>query len=263
MQAVHLRKYGEATNINFELFEVDGIDFRVDAVHASGDSAIMKDNGAEANTASGFLDEGNGYSLALSATELQAARIVLYLVDQTATKVWLDKSIVIETYGHASAQHAFDLDTASTAQTADHTAGIADIPTVAEFNARTLLAASYFDPATDTVANVTTVATTTDKAGYTISGTKTTLDSLDDITSAEVNAEMVDVIETDTHAEPSSAVGAVSSIKDALMWVKTLLRNKMTSTSTTATLRNDGDSADIATSTHSDDSTTFTRGKYS
>ncbi len=48
-----------------------------------------------------------------------------------------------------------------TAQTADHTAAIADIPTVAEFNARTLPAASYFDPASDTVANVTLVATTT------------------------------------------------------------------------------------------------------
>ena len=48
-----------------------------------------------------------------------------------------------------------------TAQTADHAAGIADIPTVAEFNARTLVAADYFDPAADTVANVTLVATTT------------------------------------------------------------------------------------------------------
>jgi len=36
-----------------------------------------------------------------------------------------------------------------------------DVPTTAEFNARTLLAASYFDPAADTVANVTLVATTT------------------------------------------------------------------------------------------------------
>ena len=35
------------------------------------------------------------------------------------------------------------------------------IPTTAEFDARTLVAASYFDPAADTVANVTTVATTT------------------------------------------------------------------------------------------------------
>lgn len=51
--------------------------------------------------------------------------------------------------------------TGNTPQTADHTAGIADIPTVAEFNARTRLDADYFSWATDTVANVTTVATTT------------------------------------------------------------------------------------------------------
>jgi len=36
-----------------------------------------------------------------------------------------------------------------------------DVPTVSEFNARTILSASYFDPATDAVANVTLVATTT------------------------------------------------------------------------------------------------------
>lgn len=53
-------------------------------------------------------------------------------------------------------------------------ADIADVPTVSEFNARTLVAADYFDPATDTVANVTTVATTTNltnQAGVIASGT--------------------------------------------------------------------------------------------
>ena len=107
-----LRKYGASATINFDLFEVDGIDFRVDAVHASGDSAIMKDEGTEANTTNSFTDEGNGYSLVLTATEMQAARIVIYLVDQTATKVWLDRTVIVETYGDASAQHAFDLDLA-------------------------------------------------------------------------------------------------------------------------------------------------------
>lgn len=113
MQGPQLRKYGVLTTINFELFEIDGIDFRVDAVHASGDSVIMKDEGAEASTTNGFADEGKGYSLVLTATEMQAARIVIYLVDLTATKVWLDKAIIIETYGHASAMHAFDLDNAT------------------------------------------------------------------------------------------------------------------------------------------------------
>ena len=45
--------------------------------------------------------------------------------------------------------------------TTDIPALIADVPTVAEFNARTLVAAGYFDPATDAVAIVTLVATTT------------------------------------------------------------------------------------------------------
>jgi hypothetical protein len=39
-------------------------------------------------------------------------------------------------------------------QTVDNAAGIADIPTVSEFDARTLLATEYFDPVADTVANV-------------------------------------------------------------------------------------------------------------
>lgn len=107
-----LRKYGVETTINFDLFEVDGVDFRVDAAHATGDTKIMKDEGAEANTTNGFTDEGQGYSIVLTATEMQAARIKVYIVD-SATKAWLDTSFTVETYGNASAMHAFDLDTAT------------------------------------------------------------------------------------------------------------------------------------------------------
>ena len=53
-------------------------------------------------------------------------------------------------------------------QTADHAAGIADIPTVAEFNARTLATADYFDPAVDAVATVTTL---TNKTGFSLAAT--------------------------------------------------------------------------------------------
>jgi len=156
-----LGKYNQAKTITFDLFEIDGIDLSVAATFAAGDVKIQKDEGVEANTTNLPTDEGSTYSLVLTAAEMSAARIRIIIIDQTATKVWLDTSIGIETYGNASAEHAFDLDTASTAQTADHTAGIADIPTVAEFNARTLLAANYFDPAVDVVANVTLVDTTT------------------------------------------------------------------------------------------------------
>lgn len=54
---------------------------------------------------------------------------------------------------------------------------LGDLPTVAEFQARTLVAAAYFDPSTDAVANVTTVGsvsgsvtvgTNNDKTGYSL-----------------------------------------------------------------------------------------------
>lgn len=50
--------------------------------------------------------------------------------------------------------------TGHTAQTANHTAAIADVPTVAEFEARTIVAANYFDPVNDTVALVTAITNT-------------------------------------------------------------------------------------------------------
>lgn len=118
MQGVHLRKYGVEAKIDFELYEVDGVDFRTDWTPAEGDVFMMRDEAAEeqvtnaagnADLSTLVTDEGRGYSITLAAEDMQSARVVVYLVDQ-ATKVFLDKALVIETYGHASAQHAFDLD---------------------------------------------------------------------------------------------------------------------------------------------------------
>lgn len=106
MQGPILREYGVATTINFDLYETDGIDLKVDAADGGSDCSIMKDEGAEAACTNDFVDEGNGYSLALTAEEMSAKRITLYVIDQTATKVWLDKVITIETYGAVDAQHS-------------------------------------------------------------------------------------------------------------------------------------------------------------
>ena len=104
MSKVFLRKYGETTTIDFTLFAIDGVDFKTDAVHVAGDTKIMKDEGAETNTVNGFTDEGHGYSIVLTSTEMEYARGRVYIVDQ-GTKEWLDTGITLETYGHASAQH--------------------------------------------------------------------------------------------------------------------------------------------------------------
>jgi hypothetical protein len=79
---------------------------------------------------------------------------------------------------------------------------------------------------------------------------------------AMVNAEVDRALVTTTYAEPAAVPAAASSIKDKINWLFALARNKGTQTSTTKTLRNDADGADIASSTISDDSTTFTRGEW-
>ena len=102
----------------------------------------------------GFLEIGNGvYRLDLPDAALaSAAGIDRVVVFGTVTGM-----VVLPVTIHLT---AFDLSTASTPQTADHTAGIADIPTVAEFEARTIVAANYVVVG-DTIAGVTNAGTVT------------------------------------------------------------------------------------------------------
>lgn len=127
--------------------------------------------------------------------------------------------------------------TGNTPQTADHTAAIADIPTVAEFNARTLVSASY--------------------------ALEATVGALNNISAADVNAQMLDVLNVDTFAELSSVPAATSTLVDKISWIFALHRNKITQTATLQSVRNDADSGNIATSVTSGDGTTTTKGEYS
>lgn len=106
------RDYATETTVLVDLWETDGTDLKVDATFAEGDCKIMIDEGAEANCANLPTDEGQSYSLVLSAAELTGKRVKVLLVD-SATKAWLDRSITIETAGNAASQHP----TATTATT--------------------------------------------------------------------------------------------------------------------------------------------------
>ena len=105
-----LRKYGTATTVLFPLIDRGAQDFEITPVtHASGDTQISKNEAAFTNTSNAFAHEGNGvYSLALTGTEMEAARIALTVIDQ-GTKAWEDQAIVITTYGGSSAQLPVDL----------------------------------------------------------------------------------------------------------------------------------------------------------
>jgi hypothetical protein len=102
--------------------------------------------------------------------------------------------------------------------------------------------------------------TAPDNAGITSNGSA--IASLNDISAAQVNTEVVDVLFTDVTTEPTSVPASTASLATKISWVYTLGRNKLTQTATTQTLRNDADSLTIATSTVSDDTTTFTRGEF-
>ena len=85
---------------------------------------------------------------------------------------------------------------------------------------------------------------------------------LSTLTAGDVNAQMVDVLVTDTYGEPGSVPAATSSLKDKINWLFILARNKRTTTATADQVRNDGDSADVGSAVLSDDGSTFTRGEY-
>jgi hypothetical protein len=108
-----------------------------------------------------------------------------------------------------------------------------------------------------------TASTVSDKTGYSISGTITTLDGLENVSTAQVNAEVVDALVTDTYAEPGQgAPGATVSLKDKIGYIYKFLRNKKTATSTTISVYDDAGTTVDQKATISDDATTYTEEEY-
>lgn len=87
--------------------------------------------------------------------------------------------------------------------------------------------------------------------------------ALNDLSAANVNAEVADVINTDTYTEVSAGAPTdtptLSGMIRELYWA---WKNKKTITSSTLTIRNSADSATLHTATVSDDSTTFEKGEF-
>ena len=118
---------------------------------------------------------------------------------------------------------------------------IADVPTVTEFNARTLPTASYFDFSTDLV----TLAAVT-HTGAVIPTTTTVTD-----------------LTTTASAEPTAVPAANASLKDKIGWLFMLARNRVTQTASQKKVHADDTTTVRGTSTVSDDGTTFDRGEFS
>jgi anti-sigma28 factor (negative regulator of flagellin synthesis) len=113
----------------------------------------------------------------------------------------------------------------------------------------------------DTSSGTVTVGTNNDKTGYSISGTKTTLDALNDLSAAQVNAEVVDVITVDTIPELAQAKPAATpTLASGLMLLYMALRNKIDQTNSLFEIHNNA-GTQIATKAVSDDGSTYTEAQ--
>lgn len=80
---------------------------------------------------------------------------------------------------------------------------------------------------------------------------------------AEVKAQVVAALDTDTYAEPGQgAPGATITLAQKIGYLYKFLRNRVTSTATTISIYNDDGTTVGQKSTHSDDSTTYDRGEF-
>jgi len=106
-----LRKYAVGDSVQFPLIDFGASDFEATPVtFVAGDVRVSINGGAFANTTNLATHLGLGlYQLVLIGAEITGKLILVSIKDQSVPKTWEDQAVAIETYGHASAQHQFDL----------------------------------------------------------------------------------------------------------------------------------------------------------
>ena len=82
------------------------------------------------------------------------------------------------------------------------------------------------------------------------------------LTAADVNAEVVDVLRTDTVAELTAPPAANAALSAKINWLFMKARNVITQTATTQLVKADDGTTTVGTSTVSDNGTTATRGEF-
>lgn len=205
-----LSKYGVARHIYIAIPKAGSANHAVGAdwTPAAGDVKISKDGGAAANVTNLptaiAMGSSASWDFSLTATELQAAQISVHVSD-SATKAVDDTGFEIETYGNASAQHAFDLATATQK---------VDLDTI-KTQAVTAAAGVTFPTSIASPTNITAGTITTATNVTTVNGLAanviTTASIADDaITDAKVAADVTIASVTGAVGSVTGAVGSVT-----------------------------------------------------
>jgi len=194
------------------------------AVEIYEDSGITQITAAETLTVS--LDTIAGFNMvAVAATAANGFEVGKSYTCILSAGTVDSVSVIGEVVGH------FTIDMSAAAlDLANGTDGLGalrtlllDIPTVSEFNARTLVAASYFDPTTDTVATVTNLTGHIAQTGdtYALANGATGFAAIDTVVDAIL--AMLD----DPRGEPAQGAPGVSvDLATKIDFIYKLLRNK-------------------------------------
>ncbi len=159
---------------------------------------------------------------------------------------------------------------------------IADVPTVAEFNARTLLAASYFDASTDTVTSdaasrtaskatgfsthdAAAVKTAIEAGGSHLALIKAVTDALNNLSAADVLTQVNAALDAAIAELSVAAPAATPTLRTGLMLLYMALRNKLvvqTSGTDALEIHNDAGTK-IASKAITDDGSDYTEAEMS
>jgi len=114
--AVHYvpaQKYGQEFTLHFSVYDSNSPWQYYETAPAADDVYVRKDGGAAVRATNAVTDLNHTMSIVLTATEMTAAVVTIDVNDETAPPLFGSDTWVIYTHGNASAQNAFDLDTAT------------------------------------------------------------------------------------------------------------------------------------------------------
>ena len=108
---------------------------------------------------------------------------------------------------------------------------------------------------------VAAIKAKTDQLTFTVANKVDATADLSTQGKADVNAEVVDVVRTDTNAELAALPGVSPTLTGILLFLYEIARNKLTTTATEQKLYKDNGSTVLGTWAVSDDGTTFTKAE--
>ena len=242
----------QAFRVTFPILDADG-DLVTGA--AGLDSEVSKDAGTFADVtaeATEIATSSGVYYLDLTATEMNADTVAVIVKTSTAGA----KTTTLVLYPVTLGDAMLGINVVQWLGTAAATPTVAGVPEVdlthlggVAQSATDLkdFADAGYDPGTNKVQGVVLVDTTT---------TNTDMVS-EPLSAAAVNAEVVDVLKTDTITLPGQAAPPLTpTFEEALSWLYKVFRNRKTQTSTQWSLMADDETTVHAKATVSDDGTT-------